>query len=453
VVWDTFLPSNKTENMFGKLSQRLYIRIWLTVVGLLLLVAVASAVGWRAYMEHERIEYQANPPILPARELQVRDASGDVIAFAESKAGRRPGSGLEFELAMPDGQQLQVIIPPRPRTPQGEAGLRPPGQRPPLGGPPPPGVFDWRWLPRWIQPPYSFLWLLLIVSVAIALGAYPVARKLTQRIERLRDGVRKFGDGDLSARVEVRGRDEVGYLAQQFNASAQRVQQLIEAQKSLLANASHELRSPLARIRMGMEMLPASNATLNESKIRQEIHHSIRELDELIEEILLSSKLDALKSGKSVDLGKQEAVDLIGLCAEECARVGAELQLAEGMQTLQVHGHHKLLVRMVRNLLENARRYSNGQIELSLGTLDAPGNGKEAQIRICDHGVGVPESQRVRIFEPFYRLPGASEREGGVGLGLALVKSIALQHRGIVVCESRPDGEKGACFLVTLPHV
>jgi signal transduction histidine kinase len=225
---------------------------------------------------------------------------------------------------------------------------------------------------------------------------------------------------------------------------------LIEAQKSLLANASHELRSPLARIRMGMEMLPSSGG--GECKIRGEIQHSIRELDELIEEILLSSKLDALKSGKSVDLGQQELVDLIGLCAEECARVGAELEVADGLQSLNVQGHHKLIVRMVRNLLENASRYSQGQIELTLGlgrSMAAP----IVQIRVCDHGKGIPAAQRERIFEPFYRLPGASERAGGVGLGLALVKSIALQHRGAVVCETRPDGAQGACFTVSLPHV
>jgi signal transduction histidine kinase len=437
--------------MFGKLSQKLYLRIWLSVVGLLLVVAIGSALGWRAYMENERTEYLANPPSLPSRELIVRDQAGEIIARADSKPGRRPGTGLEFDLQWPDGQRLEVVLPPRQRASAAEgAGARGLGARPGFGAPPPPGVFDWRWLPRWVQPPYSFFWVLLVVSVAIAVGAYPVARKLTNRLEKLRDGVRKFGEGDLSARVEVRGRDEVGYLAEQFNASAQRVQHLIEAQKSLLANASHELRSPLARIRMGMEMLPSSGG--GECKIRGEIQHSIRELDELIEEILLSSKLDALKSGKSVDLGQQELVDLIGLCAEECARVGAELEVADGLQSLNVQGHHKLIVRMVRNLLENASRYSQGQIELTLGlgrSMAAP----IVQIRVCDHGKGIPAAQRERIFEPFYRLPGASERAGGVGLGLALVKSIALQHRGAVVCETRPDGAQGACFTVSLPHV
>jgi len=436
--------------MFGKLSQKLYLRIWLAVVGLLLLVAIGSALGWRAYMENERSEYLANPPNLPTRELIVKNEQGEILARAESKPGRRPGTGIEFEVKMQDGQRLDVILLPRQR-PVVVDGVAVRGSGAGFGGPPPPGVFDWRWLPRWVQPPYSFFWVLLVVSVAIALGAYPVARKLTQRLEKLRDGVRKFGEGDLSARVEVRGRDEVGYLAEQFNASAQRVQHLIEAQKSLLANASHELRSPLARIRMGIEMLPPTAEMPNERKIRTEIQHSIRELDELIEEILLSSKLDALKSGKSVDLGQPERVDLIGLCAEECARVGAELEIADGMRSLNVNGHSKLIVRMVRNLLENARRYSEGPVELTL-TASRNHSAGTAKIRVCDHGSGVPVDQRQRIFEPFYRLPGASEHAGGVGLGLSLVKSIALQHRGGVICESRPDGARGACFTVTLPH-
>ena len=78
-------------------------------------------------------------------------------------------------------------------------------------------------------------------------------------------------------------------------------------------------------------------------------------------------------------------------------------------------------------------------------------SGALAEVRVCDHGPGVPEGQRERIFEPFYRLPGASERAGGVGLGLALVRSIATRHGGSVHCEDRPDGQPGACFVLRLP--
>ncbi len=109
-----------------------------------------------------------------------------------------------------------------------------------------------------------------------------------------------------------------------------------------------------------------------------------------------------------------------------------------------VPGVSKLLRRAVRNLLENARRYANGHTSLSLRQ-----EGTQACIQVCDNGPGVPTAFQERIFEPFYRLPGASERDGGVGLGLALVKSIALRHGGTVHCTNRAEG--GACFEIRLP--
>jgi signal transduction histidine kinase len=134
------------------------------------------------------------------------------------------------------------------------------------------------------------------------------------------------------------------------------------------------------------------------------------------------------------------------MAAEECARAGAELDAAQqdGQSTLLVDGVTKLLRRAIRNLLENARRHAAGSITVTLGR-----NNGQAMIRVCDRGPGVPEDLRERIFEPFYRLPGATERDGGVGLGLSLVKSITIRHGGTVVCENRPDG--GACFVIHLP--
>jgi signal transduction histidine kinase len=234
----------------------------------------------------------------------------------------------------------------------------------------------------------------------------------------------------------------VAFLAARFNIAAQRIETLVKSheallasQKSLLANASHELRSPLTRIRMGLELMGAPTSLA----ARQEIERNITELDQLIEEILLASRLDARES----DLGTVESVDLIGLAAEECARVDAELEVS-GLADLPVRGVSKLLRRAVRNLLENARRYGAGSITLTLSI-----NQDRVLIRVCDRGPGVPQELRERIFEPFYRLPGATERDGGVGLGLALVKSIALRHGGTAYCEDRPEG--GACFVLELP--
>ena len=141
-------------------------------------------------------------------------------------------------------------------------------------------------------------------------------------------------------------------------------------------------------------------------------------------------------------------LDLTGLAAEECARVQADLGTATQTESLTLNGSARLLRRLIRNLLENARRYSSGEVSLELGHTGA-GPQQRAVIRVNDHGPGVPPDQRERIFEPFYRLPGASEREGGVGLGLALVKSITERHGGSVRCEDRPGG--GASFVVELP--
>jgi signal transduction histidine kinase len=249
--------------------------------------------------------------------------------------------------------------------------------------------------------------------------------------------------------VPETGEDEVAFLARRFNQAAERVQTLVHSheallasQKSLLANASHELRSPLTRIRMGLELMSAGTS----SAFKAEITRNINELDQLIEEILLASRLDT----READLGTIESVDLIGLAAEECARVNAELDLPAQLDAdtaiteLAVPGISKLLRRAVRNLLENARRYGAGEIHLSLSQTES-----QVVIRVSDHGPGVPPELRERIFEPFYRLPGATERDGGVGLGLALVKAIAQRHSGRVTCEDRPGG--GATFVLELP--
>jgi len=187
---------------------------------------------------------------------------------------------------------------------------------------------------------------------------------------------------------------------------------------------------------MGMELMgPEASATA-----AAEIRRNIAELDQLIDEILLASRLDA----KDMETGAVEAVDLTGLAAEECARSDAELVPSDDGRSVVVDGDARLLRRAVRNLLENARRYSDGAV-----TVELRREGGEAVLRVNDRGPGIAPSQRERIFEPFYRLPGASERHGGVGLGLSLVRSIALRHHGSVRCEDAPGG--GASFVLRLP--
>lgn len=391
--------------MATPLAQRLYLRIWLAVVGAIVLLTLIFGWIWRAEAERERAQR-------PGREIILRNAQGEVLGQAQARGNRVPGQGWEFEVPLRNGQTVFVQLPR-------------PGNRPP----PTPA-------PSWWQPPYSFLALLVLVASAVALGAYPIVRRLTKRLEALQQGVERWGEGDLGRRLPEDGQDEVAFLAQRFNVAAARVQALLLSHKALLANASHELRSPLARIRMGLELLESQPGPA----AREEIARNIRELDQLIDEILLASRLDASPD----DLGPLEPVDLVGLAAEECARTDAELQTPPGVTSVVVTGLTRLLRRALRNLLENARRHGAGTVTLTLRT-----DGGQAEIRVCDQGPGVPAPLREHIFEPFFRLPGASEREGGVGLGLALVRSIVQRHGGGVHCEENPGG--GACFVLRLP--
>ncbi|MEG2999762.1 MAG: ATP-binding protein [Comamonas sp.] len=413
--------------MFKAFSQRLYLRIWLAVV---LGVAILTLlVGWawkEAAEQNARNQTQVNQA---ARELVLTDPDGKVIAQGSAtRAPTPPQDGVLFDIVTPNGDLLQLHMAPRAdqRGDRGERGGS--RERPPPGG----------YAAFWLRPPFGFLWMLGLVGVAVAVGVFPIIRRLLQRLENLQRGVQRFGEGDLSVRVPTKGDDEVADLARQFNAAAERIETLVTTHKTLLANASHELRSPLTRIRMGMELmgdgLPSASA-------KAEILRNIGELDQLVDEILLASRLES----KETDVGTPESVDLIGLSAEECARVEAELDL-QGTDALEVQGIAKLLRRAVRNLLENARRYSHGDITLTLAQ-----EGDMALIRVQDHGPGVPAAQRERIFEKFYRLPGASERSGGVGLGLSLVRSIAERHGGSVIATDRLDGKAGACFELRLP--
>ena len=316
---------------FSVFGQRLYLRIWLAVVAAVTVLTLVVGWLWQQALEKDRAEREARV----TRTVIVRDGNGAVLGDAPTRAVRIPGEGWQFEVRMNDGQTLYVLLP-----------------RPNRTGPPSPSR-----APDWLLTPAGFAWLLGLVALAVALGAYPIVRRLTKRLETLQKGVERWGAGDLSTRLSVNGQDEVAFLAKRFNVAAERVQTLLQSHKRLLANASHELRSPLARIRMGLALIGSDPS---QQAQRAEIARSIDELDQLIDEILLASRLDLSDPSDPAALGPEEEVDLLGLAAEECARAGAELEAAPAAGGVVVHGHAKLLRRVLRNLLENARRYGRG---------------------------------------------------------------------------------------------
>src|SRR5262249_31802038 len=201
---------------------------------------------------------------------------------------------------------------------------------------------DGRWLvarpphDRW-HAGFGLFLLLALIALAVGVGAYPVVRRLTSRLERLHAGVESLGAGDLAARVKVEGHDEVARLAESFNRAAARIEELVTAHKSLLANASHELRTPLARIRMAVELMKENADPIR----KQDLGLDIAELDALIDEILLASHPEAVKG-----LDVHEEIDLLALASEECARYEA-IEL-EG-EPVTVRGDPRLLRRMIRN--------------------------------------------------------------------------------------------------------
>ncbi|WP_342115765.1 sensor histidine kinase [Pseudoduganella sp. OTU4001] len=423
-----------------KFASRMYVRIYAALLACLVIAAALFA------FIHLWIE--------PARHVHGFsgvDASVDGLAppagASQEELQRaliRWRRELKADLALygADGRQLGTIGRPLPGP---DLDMRSSGVMPAY-----PSVFafklpDGRWLIAQKAYPHNasaaMLVLLLMIAATVAVGAYPVVRRITSGLEQLQRSVQAWGRGDLAARVPVQGRDEVAQLAASFNESAARIEALVGAQKSLLANASHELRSPLARIRMAVELLEDSASPA----MRQELGRNISELDQLIDELLLASRLDAAPA----DSVGQEEVDFTGIVAEECARVGAALDGVAGI----LRGDATLLRRMVRNLLENAKRHGgSAQVSVALardGDGDAGGGMASVRLEVCDGGPGVPPEERERIFEPFYRLPGASEKAGSVGLGLALVRQIARRHGGEVEC--LPNGARGACFRVRLP--
>jgi signal transduction histidine kinase len=280
--------------------------------------------------------------------------------------------------------------------------------------------------------------VLLILAVLfglLALGSAAIARRLTRRLETLEEGVTGLGAGRLATRVPVEGHDEIARLAERFNVAAERIERLVEAQRRVLLSASHELRSPLARVRMALELIRDQGGAEVAARVADAVT-DVDELDALVGDLLLAGRIEA-----EHQLTAMSSVDLAPLLGEEGGRAGARLALAPCVVT----GDPRLLRRLIRNLLDNAVRHGGGDVEAGVGPIEGGG----ARLWVADRGPGIPAADRERIFEPFYRGARAPADASGVGLGLALVRQIAERHGGGAVCREREGG--GTLFEVTLP--
>jgi signal transduction histidine kinase len=418
--------------MFRFLRRRLYLQIYLTCVGIIFLLACFWGVGFAVFKDdlHAR-QTQFGATIAQAL---LPPANAPIEVLRDSLSDLHISLNTQVTVLGPDGKMLAFAGEPvkqfrHAKPDEGWVRFRH-GYW--VAGVP---LDDGRWvlIRQRRDDGEKWLWGLLAMALSIGLGAYPIARRITRRLERLGQQVEALGAGDLTARVEVDGVDEVADVARSFNRAAERISQLVNGQRAMLSGASHELRTPLTRMRMALELMDTGDRAALGDQMRDDID----ELDALIEELLTASRLELGSENIVV-----EELDLLALAAEEAARTSAQVN---GTSTPYV-GERRWLARAIRNLLENAKKYGGAEVLVSV-TPDLDGG---ALVVVEDNGSGVPEDLRKLVFQPFFRLPGMREgHDRGVGLGLALVRQICERHNADVVCLERVGG--GSRFELKFP--
>jgi two-component system OmpR family sensor kinase len=286
--------------------------------------------------------------------------------------------------------------------------------------------------------------VLRFVVVALAL-LVPIAwwsRSHWQSLQALSRVADEVGAGKLDARARL-GRSAIIYpLAERINHMAGRIEALLQSQASLLHSVSHELRTPIARLGFGLELLASKtdDPALGQRIVAME--RDLAELDELVKELLGMARLD---SGQALRTSSVDLAPLLRECADGLQPVpeGLACELAPGLGSIE--GDPRLLARAADNLLRNAAKYGSRHVVLS-----ARREAGQVVIAVEDDGPGIPEAERERIFEPFFRLDRSRDRAtGGFGLGLSIARKAVLLHGGRLIAEDSELG--GARFVMTLP--
>lgn len=285
-------------------------------------------------------------------------------------------------------------------------------------------------------PPEAFLpYYGVVIGAAVTL-VWLASLGVIRPIQRIASTIATFGHGDLSVRIKTRRGDEIGQLGRSFNDMAERLERHIVSERRLLGDISHELRSPLARLKFAIKLArtsPDKEAALDR------IEHDVNRIASLVADIVEITTVEgdpAMRATEPVNVA--EVVQAVARdCAVEADVRGCRLVM-DGNRDVKVTGSRELLRRAVENVVRNAIRYSpeGAPIEITLERSE-----QEVCIAVRDHGPGVPNEMLSRIFDPFFRVEEArNQTGGGSGLGLSIAKRAIQAHHGRIKAENANPG-------------
>lgn len=296
---------------------------------------------------------------------------------------------------------------------------------------------------------------MLAVGLVGAAFCYWLARYLTSPVAKLRAATKELARGNLSARVTPalgNRRDELTYLGEDFDQMAEQIEALINSQRRLLGDISHELRSPLARLNVALE-LARQRAGPGATSALERIQREAENLNVMIGELLVLTRLEGgAKAVEKVEFDLAELVRHLADDAEFEARSRSRSVTLKSTERCPITGNYELLRRAIENVVRNAIHYTadGTTVEVELRVDASESSEGSALITVRDHGSGVPETALQDIFRPFYRVDDARDREaGGVGLGLAIAERAIRLHDGKIEAANAPDG--GLVVTIRLP--
>ena len=288
-------------------------------------------------------------------------------------------------------------------------------------------------------PTWSFALLAGLVAMIIG-GSYVAVRRLIRPVHWLTEGVKEIGEGRFDHQVPVTSTDELGDLSKSFNEMAKQVRDMIQSRDRLLLDVSHELRSPLTRMKVAAEFIEHAPA-------KEKIQREIEELEMMVTELLESERLKS--QAGSLTLVQTDIVALVRGVINSYSNIGPGVELIESPNHLSLPLDDRRIQMAIRNVLENAFKFSRpefGPIHIKISE-----NTEFVSISVQDFGHGIAIEDQGRIFEPFYRIdPSRTRDTGGYGLGLSLVKKIMVAHGGNVRVSSEVG--KGSTFILEFPR-